>query len=100
MNTTILIQLRPEELMQMIKEAISSAMAEQPLRRPSSLLSRQQVCERFGITLVTLNKWDKKGILPSVKLGNRRFYREADIELLIENGIKKWKKAYSGVTWK
>lgn len=61
MNTTILIQLRPEELMQMIKEAISSAMAEQPLRRPSSLLSRQQVCERFGITLVTLNKWRQKG---------------------------------------
>ena len=100
MITTILIQLQPEELRQMIQEAVSSAMAEQPLSRPSSLLSRQQVCERFGITLVTLNKWDKKGILPSVKLGNRRFYREADIELLIENGIKKWKKAYSGVTWK
>ena len=93
-NITTLITLHPSELRQIIREEIEAAIGNAPKPQSNNLLSRKDVCSRFEITYATLNKWDKRGILPSTKLGNRRFYREIDIVNAIEQGIAKWKKTY------
>ncbi len=48
-----------------------------------NLLSRNEVAEKFGVSLVTVNSWVTKGILTSVKIGGRRFFKESEIVSLL-----------------
>ena len=42
-------------------------------------LTRFEVAKIFKITLTTLNKWTKKGVIPSCKIGYRILYKSKDI---------------------
>ena len=48
--------------------------------KPDELLTRQQVAEMLGVTLTTLFHWNNKGILPTIKIGNKVRYRRSDVE--------------------
>ena len=49
-------------------------------KEPTKYLSRKEVAEMLGVTLVTISDWTKKGILQSYKIGNRVFYKRHEIE--------------------
>lgn len=42
-------------------------------------MTRKEVSKRLGISLVTLNDWTKKGLIPAYKCGNRVYYDEHEI---------------------
>lgn len=46
-------------------------------------ISRKNVCEMLGISLVTLSSWTKQGILTSYKIGNQIRYIREEVELAI-----------------
>lgn len=49
------------------------------------LLSRKEVAEMLGISLVTLHNHNKKGILkPSYKIGRKPLYKMSDVLQQIE----------------
>ena len=56
--------------------------------KPDELLTRQQVADMLGVTLTTLFHWNNKGILPTIKIGNKVRYRYTDIEALLNKSKK------------
>ncbi len=47
------------------------------------LLTTDEVCDLLSISRVTVWHWEKKGLLKSVRLGNLKRFRRADIDDLI-----------------
>lgn len=86
-----LFQLTTDELRKLMREefeAIQSSInytsEEEDL---SELLSRKQVAEYFGVSLVTINKWVRTGVLPEpIKRGKRVFFKLTDLKKNVNNG--------------
>jgi excisionase family DNA binding protein len=47
---------------------------------PKQKMTRQNVADEFGIHLVTVDEWSKKGILKSFKIGRRIFFYRKDVD--------------------
>jgi excisionase family DNA binding protein len=60
------------------------AFIEQPANKVSEpeteYLTRRQIADLFKISIVTVHDWTKKGILIAYKLGNKVFYKRAEVE--------------------
>jgi hypothetical protein len=74
-----------DEFQEFLSKEIKAALQEQlkdlkPQQPEEKYLSRAQVCEMLGISLVTLSNWSKSGILKPRGLGNRVFYLLSDIQ--------------------
>ena len=48
------------------------------------LLDRQNVLQLFHISVRTLQKWRSKHILPYIRIGNKIYYRQSDIDDMLE----------------
>jgi len=49
------------------------------------ILTRKEIMELFGISLSTVIRWEKQGILRPIKLSPRKVvYKKEDIEQLLE----------------
>jgi DNA-binding transcriptional regulator YhcF (GntR family) len=53
------------------------------------LFSRKEVAEKLGITLVTLDIWNKKGLIESHRVGGRVYYKQEAIDRAI-NKLQKF----------
>ncbi|WP_324759500.1 helix-turn-helix transcriptional regulator [Sphingobacterium thalpophilum] len=53
------------------------------------LMTRMAVVSRLGISERTYNRWVKSGILRPICLGNKHYYREADLHDAIQRSIAK-----------
>ena len=67
-----------EEVATKTAQEVREAIKEE--NKPDELLTRQQVAEMLGVTLTTLFHWNNKGILPTIKIGNKVRYRRSDVE--------------------
>lgn len=82
----MLISLTVEKLESIIEDKISSVIEKLNLKQKvkkidtEKLLSRNETASFFGISLVTLNKWSKLGILNSYKLGGKVMYKLSELE--------------------
>lgn len=47
---------------------------------PVGYLTRQAVAELLGVSLVTVTDWTNKGFLKSYRLGNRVYFKAAEID--------------------
>lgn len=47
-------------------------------------LTANETVKRLGVDISTLWRWDKTGYLKKVKIGNKVFYKESDINALME----------------
>ena len=64
-----------------IVEKVVARINEQ--ERPTTYLSRTEVCEQLHITLPTLHAWTKDGILHAQKINRRVLYDEREIDKAI-----------------
>lgn len=48
-------------------------------KNTSELITRNEVSEILRVSLVTLNDWTKKGLLPAYKCGNRVYYKRSEV---------------------
>ena len=53
---------------------------------PKQFLRRQEVINRYPISLSTLAKWQREGTLPYSRVGRVVLFRVSDIEAMIEKG--------------
>lgn len=55
---------------------------------PNEYMSRKEVCKMLGINLSTLWVWTNKGKLKSYGIGNRVYYKRAEVDAAVI-GLKK-----------
>lgn len=93
MTTSILVQnVSTEDLKDLIKESVKSQLddfaKELQVHNPDELLTRDQTCEFLQIDSSTLYHWTNKGKVTAYGIGNRRYFKKAE---LLEN-LKPLKK--------
>ena len=84
-------------LQPIIMDAVTEAMAAAEMQQPKEdkRYTRQQVCERWAITLPTLNNYVKAGRLAPIKIGRRVLFSESEIQKAESAGIGKYHRFYN-----
>lgn len=77
MNSTILFQVTPDQLQEMIEAAIDKKL-QPPLEK--KFIPKNIASQRLKRTVQTLDSWHKAGILKKKYIGGRVYYLESDIE--------------------
>ncbi|MCE3297075.1 MAG: DNA-binding protein [Crocinitomicaceae bacterium] len=85
-----LIQVTPNELADIISENVKTQIQELAKGLNNSnqeshkeILSRKEVAELFGVSLVTIHDWINTGILAPYKIGGRTFFKRSDLMQLL-----------------
>ncbi len=77
-------EIDPEEFKNEILEGIEKLLGEFSKKftpkEPEIWLSRKDVCELLGVSIVTIHNWSKEGILTAYKIGSRIRFRKSDID--------------------
>lgn len=86
-------EIEPEEFKNEILAGVEKLFKEFSkkfvLKEPAVWLSRKEVSELLGISLVTIHNWGKNGILKPYKIGNRVRFRLSDIEKVLLQSNRK-----------
>jgi len=85
-----IIQVTPDELKKIFNELFDTKFKEfinsnQSLEKPE-FLSRKETRELLNVSYVTLNNWNKKGILEPSYIGNKLFYDKQQIVKQLSKG--------------
>lgn len=82
-NSILLQNVSPETLTELIKEGVKSQLddfkKDLQTHNPDVLLSREQTCEFLQIDSSTLWHWTNKGKVTAYGIGNRRYYKKAEL---------------------
>lgn len=81
LKTLILDVLKENQSLMQSKEELSLNAKE----TPKKFYSRKETAEILGITLATLHKYTKDGVIDSHRIGNRVLYKFQDIESALTN---------------
>jgi len=87
-NSILLQNVSPEDLTNLISDGIKAQILELKklidVQDPNELLSRDETCKFLQIDSSTLWHWTNKGRVKSYGIGNRRYYKKAElVEALI-----------------
>ena len=91
MSTIQLIQVTPDELVNLIKEGVKtelqtlSARLAQPQTDQKELLTRKETATYFSVSLVTIHDWMNEGIIKPYKVGNRTFFKHSELLEVVAN---------------
>ena len=84
MEYQILLQnLSPEKLTELIKDGVKSQLEDfkktLQTHNPDELLTRTETCKFLQIDSSTLWHWTNKGKVIAYGIGNRRYYKKAEL---------------------
>lgn len=90
MEALKLVQVTPENLAEIVKNAVSSELerfSDLFKKSDSDLeyLTRDEVCKRLKISKGTLNNRSRSGEIPSHKVGRRVLYKNCEVEKYLNN---------------
>lgn len=82
-QSSILIQASIEDLTELIKDGVKSELIDfketLQTHNPDELLTREQTCKFLQIDSSTLWAWTNKGKVIAYGIGNRRYYKKAEL---------------------
>ncbi|MEO6175638.1 MAG: helix-turn-helix domain-containing protein [Flavobacterium circumlabens] len=82
-STIMLHNLSPTDLEELIRKVISEEFEKSRknllLFNPDELLTRSEACSLLKINMTTLWNWSKKGKIISYGIGNRVYYKRAEL---------------------
>jgi len=82
-NSILLQNVSPEALTELIKEGVKSQLEDFKnsfsSHNPDELLTREQTCEFLQINSSTCWHWTNKGKIKAYGIGNRRYYKKAEL---------------------
>jgi hypothetical protein len=82
-NSILLQNVTPEDLTKLISDGIKAQISELKklidVQDPNELLSRDETCKFLQIDSSTLWHWTNKGRVKSYGIGNRRYYKKAEL---------------------
>lgn len=82
MQSSILIQITPEQLTELINNGIKNHLEpflKTPIIQNETLLSKKEVLDLLGITMNTLDKHIKNGTIPAYGLGARLMFKKDEV---------------------
>ncbi|MFD2588431.1 hypothetical protein ACFSQJ_15955 [Croceitalea marina] len=92
-SSTQVFNITPEQLIQQIDKIIDERLSSLEVRlnqvKSKKYISRKEASNKLQISYVTLNEWDKNGILKKRKIGNKVFYLNEEIETILEQSVVK-----------
>jgi hypothetical protein len=59
-----------DELQTLIENAVSKCMAPRSENPPFEIIDRDELCKRLAITEPTAIRWEKKGKIPTLRIGS------------------------------
>lgn len=82
-NSILLQNIDPETLAELIKESVKSQLddfkKDLQAHNPDELLTREEACKFLQIDSSTLWHWTNKGKVTAYGIGNRRYYKKAEL---------------------
>lgn len=82
-NSILLQNLSPETLAELIKESVKSQLEDLKkdlqIQNTDELLTREEACKFLQIDSSTLWHWTNKGKVTAYGIGNRRYYKKAEL---------------------
>jgi hypothetical protein len=72
-----------EELVNEIKGIVGQVMETREITAQNDseqVLTRKETSELLQVSFVTLNKWNKLGVLPAFSVGTRVYYKWIDVQ--------------------
>jgi hypothetical protein len=82
-NSILLENLNIADLTQLIKDGVKSQLEDfkktSQTHNPDELLTREQTCQFLQIDSSTLWAWTNKGKVIAYGIGNRRYYKKAEL---------------------
>ena len=92
MGTIQMIQVTPNELVNLISESVktqiqelvNASTKEQP-KTENDLLSRKETAAFFKVSLVSIHAWMKDGIIKPYKVGNRTYFKKSELLNVVES---------------
>lgn len=92
MTKSILIEVSPDSLKEMISEAVTVAIADLQKGNNTKLLTIDDLCEMFQVTPQTINNWVNNGLLKAHAISKNIYFRSEEVDqALIEKKIGKYK---------
>ncbi len=82
-NSILLQNVSPEQFKELITNVFRSQLEDfknnLSTYNPDELLTREQTCELLQINSSTLFHWTNKGKVKAYGIGNRRYYKKAEL---------------------
>ena len=82
-NSILLENLNIQTLKELIKDGVKSSLKDLKetlqTHNPDELLTREQTCKLLQIDSSTLWAWTNKGKVIAYGIGNRRYYKKAEL---------------------
>lgn len=82
-NSILLQNVSPEQFKELLTNAFRSQLEDFKnnfnTHNPDELLTREQTCELLQIDSSTLWHWTNKGKVKAYGIGNRRYYKKAEL---------------------
>lgn len=91
MQQTVLISLPIDDFQTIITDCLNLALkvgpyGANPVNKPAEIIDRVELCKRLNISQPTARLWEKKGKIPSFRIGsNVRYNYTAVLEALQNN---------------
>lgn len=94
MNQIQLVQITPTELVSLITEGVKQQLKDfsinsNGIEQQSAHLTRLDTAKFFGISLNCVNDWCKKGIITPYKVGQRTYFKRAELMHVLFNQPKR-----------
>lgn len=78
-NPKLSIQISGDDLVKFVNSIKNEKPEAKEEKQPERLLTRKETAKMLNITLPTLHKYDKDGLIKSSRIGRRVLYRESEI---------------------
>ena len=72
-----------EELVSEIKAIVNEVIQSSDFNKPhesDKIFTRTETSELLNVSFVTLNKWNRLGVLPAYSVGTRVYYKSTDVQ--------------------
>jgi excisionase family DNA binding protein len=83
MEKQVFFSIEFSELQSLIEQAVTVAIGnslpELKQEEPEEILSRQQVADIFGRSLVTIHDWMNKGLLPYYRMNRKVYFKRSEV---------------------
>ena len=88
-NVIQLHNITPEafknEILEGVQVKLNEFKAQLENKKSATYLTRKEVADLLGVSLVTIHTWNQNGILNPMRIGNRVRYKKSDIESILES---------------
>jgi predicted DNA-binding transcriptional regulator AlpA len=89
MQAVTITQITPPELESLIESSLSKILNLQPTQATKEIIDRKELCKRLALDEGTIIRYEKKGKIPRLSIGNSIRYNWPAVIEALESGNKK-----------